>query len=326
MENTFYPPILELYWKLFKAQGINPERVFKPNHINIKELKTTDNRIKSSTVDKLWTDAEELIGNGYFALDAYKYWHPGCFGALGYAWLSSSTLKEGLHRLIRYMKVLNSANAMAIEEANGEIIVSYEKQYSIGRSAAALSLLMHMCRINYQEELAPTKVTFWHPEPDNTSKYYSYFQCPVEFNAGVDSMIFSLHVVDKELSGSDTQLAKLNDQVLIQYLNALTQDDLIARIKAVIVKELPSGNVSNVMVAHELYISSRTLQRRLKELGTTFKKVYEDCRRELAEQYVAEGKISLTEISFILGFTEISSFSRSYKRWTGHSPNAERRV
>ncbi len=326
MENSFYPPILELYWKLFKAQGINPERIFKPNHINIKELKTTDNRIKSSTVDKLWTDAEKLIGNGYFALDAYKYWHPGCLGALGYAWLSSLTLGEGFHRLARYIKVLNSETGMKVDEANGEVIISYEKQYSVGRSAAALSLLMHMCRVNYQEDLAPIKVTLWHSAPDDTSKYYAYFKCPVEFNTGVDSIVFPSSVVEEELSGGNNQLAKLNDQVLIQYLNSLTQDNLIARIKAIIVKNLPSGAVSSDMVAQELYTSSRTLQRKLKELGTTFKKVYEDCRKEIAEQYVAEGKMSLTEISFILGFTEISSFSRSYKRWTRHSPNAERQA
>ncbi|MCU7834400.1 MAG: AraC family transcriptional regulator [gamma proteobacterium symbiont of Taylorina sp.] len=326
MENTFYPPILELFWKLFAAQGINPEKIFKPNCINIKELKISDSRIKTSTVDQLWKDAEELIGNGYFALDSYKYWHPGCLGALGYAWLSSSTLREGFQRLVRYFKVLNSEAGMKIEEINDEVIISYEKQYSVGRSASALSLLMHMCRINYQEHLAPKKVTLWHPEPEDISKYYAYFQCPVEFNTGVDSVIFPVNIVDKELSGGNEQLAKLNDQVLIKYLNTLTQDNLIVRIKSIIVRELPSGNVSNNRVAEELYTSTRSLQRKLKVLGTTFKKVYEECRKDLAEQYVADGKMSLTEISFILGFTEISSFSRSYKRWTGHSPNADRQM
>ncbi len=324
MENTLYPPILELCWKLFKAQGINPEKIFKPNCINIKELKTSHSRVKSSTANKLWNDAEKLIGNGYFALDAYKYWHPGCLGALGYAWLSSSTLLEGFHRLARYIKVLNSETGMKLEEVNGELIISYEKQYSVARSAFAMSLLMHVCRINYQEELAPSKVTFWHSEPEDTAKYYAYFHCPVSFDAGIDSMTFPLSVVEKELSGGNTQLARLNDQVLIQYLNSLTQDDLITRIKAIILKELPSGNVSNDMVAEELYTGSRSLQRKLNELGTTYKKVYEECRRELAEKYIAEGKMSLTEISFILGFSEMSSFSRSYKRWTGHSPNADR--
>ncbi len=311
MENTFYPPILELYWKLFKAQGINPEKIFKKHHINIKELKSTGKRIQSSTVDSLWCDAEQLIGNGTFALDAYKYWHPGCLGALGYGWLSSSTLREGCNRLVRYFKVLNSDTAMEIEELNGEFIISYKKQYSAGRSASAMSLLMHICRINYQEKLSPSKVTFWHSTPDDISSYYACFQCPVSFDTGIDSMIFPVSVIDKELSGGDKQLAKLNDQVLIHYLNCLTKNDLITQVKAIIVRELPSGNVSNDWVAEELYMAGRSLQRKLKELGTTYKKIYEECRRELAEKYIAQGTMSLTEISFILGFSEISSFSRS---------------
>jgi len=324
MENTVYSPILELYWKLFKAQGINPEKIFKKHHINIKELKSTGKRIQSSTVDSLWSDAEQLIGNGTFALDAYKYWHPGCLGALGYAWLNSSTLREGFNRLVRYFKVLNSDSAMEIKEHNDEFIISYKKQYSVGRSAAAMSLLMHICRVNYLEKLSPTKVTFWHATPDDTASYYSCFQCPVSFAAGIDSMIFPVSVIDMELTGGDKQLAKLNDQVLIQYLNCLTKNDLITQVKAIIVKELPSGNISNDRVAEELYMGGRSLQRKLKDLGTSYKKVYEQCRRELAEKYIAQGKMSLTEISFILGFSEISSFSRSYKRWTGHSPNADR--
>jgi len=146
----------------------------------------------------------------------------------------------------------------------------------------------------------------------------------VSFDTGIDSMIFPVSVIDKELSGGDKQLAKLNDQVLINYLNCLTKNDLITQVKAIIVRELPSGNVSNDWVAEELYMAGRSLQRKLKELGTTYKKIYEECRRELAEKYIAQGTMSLTEISFILGFSEISSFSRSYKRWTGHSPNADK--
>jgi len=108
---------------------------------------------------------------------------------------------------------------------------------------------------------------------------------------------------------------------LIKYLKSLGQDSFLVQLKAIIVKNLPSGNVSTEQVAEEL---CRSLQRKLHELGTTFKKEFEKCRKDLAETYVSEAKMSLTEISFVLGFTEISSFSRSYKRWIGHSPNADR--
>jgi len=160
---------------------------------------------------------------------------------------------------------------MKVKEIKGEVVISYEKQYSVGRSAAAMSLLIHMCRINYQETLAPVRVSFWHPEPEETAKYFALFQCPVVFNTGVDSIIFPVSVADKSLSGGNKLLAKLNDQVLIQYLDTFTQDKLISRVKALIVKNLPSGNVSNDMVAGELYFSGSTeLYRRLLCLLQTY--------------------------------------------------------
>ncbi len=324
MDNSFYPPALEMLWKLIKGQGVNPEKVFKPHHINVKELKSTDKRIQLSTLDCLWNDAEKLIGNSSFPLDVYKYWHPGYMGALGYAWLSSSTLRDGFKRIMRYIKVINSGIGIKVEEDADELVISLDYDASLVRATVGLALLTHMCRVNYQDELSPARVTFKHPEPDSTAEYFSYFKCPVSFDAELDSISFPVSIADEELSGGNPQLANLNDQVLIQYLGTLTEDNLIVKIKAIIVKDLPSGDVSIDRVAEEFYTSGRSLQRKIREQGTTYKKVYEECRRYLAEQYVAEGKMNLTEISFVLGFSEISSFSRSYKRWTGHSPNAHR--
>lgn len=324
MDNSFYPPALELLWKVIKGQGVNPNKIFKSHHINVKELKSTGNRIKAPTIDSLWVDAEKLIGNSSFPLDVAKYWHPSYMGALGYSWLTSNTLRDGFRRIQRYIKVLNSQVGIVVDDVGDEVLVSLDYDCSLARATLGLALLTHMCRINHQDELSPGKVTFKSPEPSDAEKYTVYFKCPVIFDAEADSISFPASVIDEELSGGNEQLAKLNDQVLIKYLQTLTQDDLIANIKAFIVKDLPSGTVSIDRVAEELYTSSRSLQRRLKELGTTYLKIYAECQRYLAEKYIAEGKMSLTEISFILGFTEISSFSRSYKRWTGHSPNADR--
>jgi AraC-like DNA-binding protein len=245
-------------------------------------------------------------------------------GALGYAWLSSNTLRDGFRRIQRYVKILGSQLGISVDNMGDNVSISLDYDCSLARATSGLAILTHLCRLNYQDELSPSKVTFIHPTPDDASKYFSYFGCPIEFDADVNSINFPASVIDEELVGGDDQLAKLNDQVLIQYINTLTQDDLVNTMKTIIVKDLPSGEVRIDAVAEELYTSSRTLQRKLKELGTTYKKIYTECQKYLAEKYVSEGKMSFTEISFILGFSEMSSFSRSYKRWTGHSPNADR--
>jgi AraC-like DNA-binding protein len=93
----------------------------------------------------------------------------------------------------------------------------------------------------------------------------------------------------------------------------------------VIIDKLPSGEVSQDQVAPSLNMSARSLQRRLKSLGTTFRRLLDETRRELAESYIDDVETDLTEIAFLLGFSEHSAFSRAFKRWTGSAPSELRR-
>jgi AraC-like DNA-binding protein len=72
-------------------------------------------------------------------------------------------------------------------------------------------------------------------------------------------------------------------------------------------------------------MTARSLQRRLRDESTTFSKLVDEARRELAEDYIHDPNFSLMEIAFILGFSDFSSFSRAYKRWTGMSPSKVRK-
>jgi AraC-like DNA-binding protein len=89
---------------------------------------------------------------------------------------------------------------------------------------------------------------------------------------------------------------------------------------------LGEGGVTESCVAETLNTSTRNLNRKLAKDGTNFKNLLIEIRTELAEQYIHDESLTLTEISFMLGFSEISSFSRAYRRWTGHSPSEARKM
>ncbi|MEJ2177032.1 MAG: helix-turn-helix transcriptional regulator, partial [Gammaproteobacteria bacterium] len=115
-------------------------------------------------------------------------------------------------------------------------------------------------------------------------------------------------------------MSQLNDNEMIKYLAKLNADDIIQRTKAEIIKHLPDGRASDNIIADSLHMSSRTLQRKLNENGTTFKKLLTDVRKELAMKYIQNRQITLTELSLQLGFSEVSAFSRAFKQWTGNAP------
>jgi AraC-like DNA-binding protein len=137
--------------------------------------------------------------------------------------------------------------------------------------------------------------------------------------------ILSLKSVDEFLSSSNPKLADLNDQVMIEYLAELDQDNLAQRVKATILDQLPSGNVTDESVSRDLYMSARKLQRQLESAGTTFYTLLNETRVDLAKKFLRDQGTSMTEIAYLLGFSENSAFSRAFKRWMGVSPSQYRK-
>jgi AraC-like DNA-binding protein len=105
----------------------------------------------------------------------------------------------------------------------------------------------------------------------------------------------------------------------------LDSNNLKQRVKGAITDMLSSGGVCDEKVAKGLNMSTRSLQRKLQGMNTSFGKLLEEVRRELAEHYIEDISVSLLEVAFICGFSVYSSFSRAYKRWTGISPNEKRK-
>jgi AraC-like DNA-binding protein len=338
MHLSYFAPALEVLWKLLKANNVDPAKLFSKYDLKYRDLLNSESRVPLRLIPQLWDDAYELIPSSSFGLDAYKYWHPSYMGALGYAWLSSETLREGFVRMQRFISILTNSGGLIIEEDDEHYTVKFnyeELGNNPARSDNAMSIVLHMCRINYQDNLNPFHVTFFHPEPEDTSGYFSYFKSNVSFSTDYDSLSFPVELIDAKLPGANKQLAQLNDQVMHQYLKALnikvkknktttklSDNMLIDKINTIIVKQLPSGLVTGQIVARELNMSYRSLQRKLAETNTTFKDLFEQCRHELAEEYILDNTLSMTEITFLLGFSELSSFSRAYKRWTGVSPRS----
>ncbi|MBT8371214.1 MAG: helix-turn-helix transcriptional regulator, partial [Desulfobacterales bacterium] len=102
-------------------------------------------------------------------------------------------------------------------------------------------------------------------------------------------------------------------------------NNIVDRVTAVIVDMLPSGGIADEKIAESLNMSVRSLQRRLKEVGTTFRGILDMVRKDLAETYVLDPEIELVEIAFLLGFSDQSAFSRAFRRWTGNSPSEARK-
>ena len=318
-----------ILWKLIEAHGHDPDGLYREVGINPTLLNQPGARVPYLLVNQIWEKATQIIDDPCFGLKAHKYWHPSYFHALGYAWLASHTLRDALNRFVRYLRIVSEQIFLELQDepAGFTIICGFER---LGMRIPAqidmgMAMTIHICRLNYGENLKPVVVHFMHDAPPCAKKYDILFQSPVRFSAERDSITFSNADVDKYLIGANPQLARLNDQVMVEYLAKLNKDDIIDRVTSAIVDMLPSGGVADEKIAATLNMSVRSLQRRLKEVGTTFRTILDMVRKDLSATYVQDPNIELAEVAFLLGFSDQSAFSRAFKRWTGTSPSEARK-
>lgn len=138
-------------------------------------------------------------------------------------------------------------------------------------------------------------------------------------------MLIDRRWIEQRLTGSNEQLAQLNEHIVVKYLAHLQKNDIVSRCKAAIIDSLGSGGVSESSIADALHTTPRNLHRRLQKENASFKLLLNEIRQDLALQYIQDRSLTLTEISFMLGFSEVSSFSRAFRNWTGQAPSSMRR-
>jgi len=226
------------------------------------------------------------------------------------------------------MRILTEGTYLELDEEGDELSISlkYNKisRQQATRTDSFMAMLITMCRANAGAEFHPTSISLTHSAPEDTGAFFALFRCPVSFSAKENLFNISLNWADLALPSSNPQLAKLNDQVMVQYLANLEENNIIQQIKVEVINQLPSGGVSDETVAEALYMNARTMQRKLQKEDTTFKTILNGVRMDLADTYLLDNNLGLSEISFMLGFSELSSFSRAFKRWTGESPKTYR--
>ena len=309
---------------------MDPDAFCRELQIDPEVMNNPDKRVPYRTMDLLRAKAVEMSGDPCFGLKIGCGWHPSYHGALGYAWLASATLRNALERLSRYLQVISDAGGLELKENADGLSMTFNVKETTVDSAAledmVLAQFITMCRLNCGEELNPVSVSFTHSIPACAGSHYALFRCPIEFQAADLRITLSLDAVDKRLTTSNPTLVQLSEQFMIEYLARRENASVTQRVQNAIMKRLPSGDATDAAISEDLYISTRTLQRRLKHEGTTFKSILGEVRRELADKYICDDSLSLSEISFLLGFSNISSFSRAFKRWTGFAPSTYRQV
>ena len=325
---SVFAPALGALWEQLQGYGIDPEPLFREEGIDPDMLFDAGARIPLDRYQRLDVKAAELSGDPYFGLKGAEYSRPAHLGALGFAWLASSSLRTAFQRLSRYARVIQEKLTIELDEDDDFFYVRMDAHMPLLnkriRENGQMAAVTRFSRVIAGNNFNPAKICFKQSEPEDSGYYYELFRCPLEFNAQATTFIIRLEDVDKRLTGSNDQLAKLNEHIVVKYLAHSEKNDIVNRVKAAVIDGLANGQVTETLIAEEMYTTPRNLHRKLQKEDTSFKTLLTEVRKELAQQYIQDRSKTLTEISFMLGFSEVSSFSRAFKGWTGRPPSEAR--
>lgn len=329
MTHTGLLSAAQIWSKLFRANGLDADQLWQ--EAGVRPVATDDPNARAPLrhLDAaLLLAASRITGEGW-GLRIAQCWHPGNLGVLGHAWLASSTLRTGLTRLTRYWRIVGTRAGTRIDATGQGLRFSYslppcDPVVETILPDCVLSLVMEMCRVNSGERILPLQVSLRRHRPQNPAPWTAYFGCAVAFDAVDNSFTLATADVDRALPTSNRPLAGVFDAMLTEQLARLSRDDVVSRCKAEFLEQLSSGEPSADDIAQRLHMSSRTLQRKLAEADTTYLKLVDDTRRDMALRYIGDRSKSVSEITFLLGFSSQSAFSRAFKRWTGASPTEYR--
>jgi AraC-like DNA-binding protein len=325
---SVFEPLLANTFRVFESYGLDAEALFSAAGIPIRLPFDPFVRISRKKFLRMRRQAMKLSGDPYYPLRMAQVFHPCDVGVLGFAWLASSSLRECFLRLERYSTIIINGNRVSVTDEPPNMVVSYITDFGSEpeqlTSIAAGACFLQMARDHRKTPFKLTEMKFACKKPTRIAGFRKFFDCPLSFGHEVNQLIMPINVADEPIPQSNRQLAKMHDEIMDRYLVQMGRKDIVGRVCTEIMRQLPTGSVTIESVSASLQYSSRTLRRRLKEENETFTQLVIQVRKELVGQYMSDPSLLLSEISFMLGFSEQSAFSRAFKRWFGVSPRLAR--
>lgn len=314
---------------VFHGLGLEPGVVFRRAGLPEDLLSRGTTRLETPAFFRLWAAVEEAVGRADFPLHVVRGITADTFTPPMFVTLCSPDLRTAWSRLATYKPLVCPAALDVTEVDDGlRLAVRWIEATSTPPTslvAMELAWFVHAARLASRSRLQPVEVTSsvrLLPEDAFTAFFGVRVRIGDEF-----SLTVRAEDADRPFVTANAGLWSVFEPHLRQRLADLDGSATVAdRVRALLIDGLPSGRATMDDAARRLAMSRRTLQRRLREEGTSFSDLLQSTREDLAWHYLRTTDLTASEIGFLLGFEETSSFFRAFQAWTGQTPEGARRA
>jgi AraC-like DNA-binding protein len=314
----------QVFWAGLKVIGLSPGVILRRSNLP-PTVYSGESVVTTLQMFSIWRAIRKLcndptVGWKFMKLVETDQYHPTLLAAL-----HARTYRESLQRLARYKK-LCSAEEFRFTNKGDELLVEVSWPFAGEERPpelvidAVFALVLELGRRGTKTKLKPKCVELARPA-EGEDGLEDYFGCPVKYRAARNSLV--LRAADVELpfaTHNDELLEMLAPQFEKRLNEVQTKRSILEQVKWVLKRLLSGSRPDLVIVAKELGMSHRTLQRRITDEGSTFRQLLNETRHELVRQYLVNPAVEITEAAFLVGYEDPNSFYRAFRSWEGTTP------
>ncbi len=309
-----------------KQENIDPLPLLKRTNLTQAALHERKHISIASQINFL-SEASRALNDEWLGLTLAKQLDLREIGMIYYVAASSHLFGDALRRIVRYGRVVSDALELRVDQqgATLHLGISYSgfSRHTDRHQAEFVALvLLRICRKLIGHRIVPVAVSFVHHRSGNAAQIRSLFDCDVQFDSQADALSFDTTWLDRPVVDGDPYLNELMVKLCEEAIasRASNVSPFRTLVENNIAQLLPHGEASASNVARHIGVSERTFARRLASEGISFGGLLDDLRRELAINYLRQD-LQASQIAWLLGFRQNSSFTHACRRWTGKTPS-----
>jgi AraC-like DNA-binding protein len=321
---------LDTTWRtLLKDMGVSSANVLRRAGLPEDLLSQPSVRLESKEYYSLWDSIEAEAGDALLPIAICNAIRSESFSPLLFAALCSSNLLVAGQRIARYKSLIAP---IRLDVSRSGDVATFAFTWLDGPLVPPVSLVLMellfcvtLARIGTREAIRPLEVTTT-VLPTPASPYESFVGARLQRGERHLVKFTAVDATRPFLTSNASMWAAFEPDLRQRLADLEAGASTTARVRAVLLEELPGGLAPMEEIARRLALSKRTLQRRIEAEGTSYQQIVNETRKSLAQHYLENTALPIAEVSCLLGFEEANSFYRAFKAWTGATPDQARRV
>lgn len=315
--------------RLMSSDGVDPKKVLRGSGVSIAALARPDALITEAQLLRIYANALDLTPQPGLGLRFGARLRFNHHGILGHALLACGSLRQMLRMVERYTVAIGSPFHFRLRQEGAVAVLRCWDAATVGKLH---EMIVEEVLALFAEEmpgaghpvLRPLEIRIDYPAPAHRPMYEQLFPCPIVFEADHVEFVLARATLDEPLQLSNAEIRRVCQQRCEATLSRMgLAGGIVDRVRSELLAR--RGRFPDLdAVAREIHVSSRTLRRKLRQEGTSFREVLGEVRKNLALDYLERSSLGMNEIALLLGYDNAANFSCAFRRWIGNAPGRYR--